>query len=177
MYKRRTYYSLIVFLLLSCSAPRRAVWHINRAIKLDSSLLDKRTDTITIVQKEQYKDTLIKDSIEIDNDRLYIRVNREGDFINLIYKLKEYRFDTVYHTHLFDTIPVFKTRQDKRLAARTERLIIKQKGKTERVYIRKTNKKQNNWLTIFLIGFIIGFIIRYLVGKFFKKIFANFIAW
>lgn len=174
MYKRRTYYSLIVFLLLSCSAPRRAVWHIDRAIKLDSSLLDKRTDTITIIQKEQYKDTIIKDSLEVDNSYLYIRVDREGDMINVKWKLKEQRFDTIYHTHLFDTIPVFKTRQDKRLAARTERLVIKQKGKTERVYIAKTNKKTSNWRTIFLIGFVIGFITRYLVDKFVKKIFTNF---
>lgn len=174
MYKRRTYYSLIVFLLLSCSAPRRAVWHIDRAIKLDSSLLDKRTDTITIIQKEQYKDTIIKDSLEVDNSYLYIRVDREGDMINVKWKIKEQRFDTIYHTHLFDTIPVFKTRQDKRLAARTERLVIKQKGKTERVYIAKTNKKTSNWRTIFLIGFVIGFITRYLVDKFVKKIFTNF---
>lgn len=168
------YLFILSLIILSCSAPRRAVWHIDRAIKLDSSLLDKRTDTITITQKEEYKDTLIKDSIEVDNDRLYIRVNREGDFINLIYKLKEYRFDTIYHTHLFDTVPIFKTRQDKRLQARTERLIIKQKGKTERVYIRKTNKKTSNRRTIFLIAFVIGFITRYLVDKFNKKIFTNF---
>lgn len=168
---------ILSLIMLSCSAPRRAVWHIDRAIKLDSSLLDKRTDTITIVQKEEYKDTLIKDSIEVDNERLYIRVNREGDFINLVYRLKEYRFDTIYHTHLFDTVPIFKTRQDKRLQARTDRLIIKQKGKTERVYIRKTNKKSSNWLTVFWIAFVIGFITRYLVGKFIKKFFANFIAW
>jgi hypothetical protein len=165
---------ILSLIMLSCSAPRRAVWHIDRAIKLDSSLLDKRTDTITIVQKEEYKDTLIKDSIEVDNERLYIRVNREGDFINLIYRLKEYRFDTIYHTHLFDTVPIFKTRQDKRLQARTDRLIIKQKGKTERVYIAKTKEKKNNWLTIFLIGFFIGFIIRYLVRILIKKYFANF---
>ena len=168
---------ILSLIMLSCSAPRRAVWHIDRAIKLDSSLLDKRTDTITIVQKEEYKETLIKDSIEVDNDRLYIRVNREGDFINLIYKLKEYRFDTVYHTHLFDTIPIFKTRQDKRLQAKTDRLIIRQKGKTQRIYIAKTNKKHSNWRTIFWIAFVIGFITRYLVSKFIKKFFANFIAW
>lgn len=168
------YIFILSLIILSCSAPRRAVWHIDRAIKLDSSLLDKRTDTITIIQKEQYKDTIIKDSLEVDNAYLYIRVDREGDMINVKWKLKEQRFDTIYHTHLFDTIPVFKTRQDKRLAARTERLVIKQKGKTERVYIAKTNKKNNNRLTIFLIAFVIGFIIRYLVDKFIKKIFTNF---
>jgi len=174
MYRRRAYYLIIFTLLLSCSTQRRAVWHINRAIKLDSTLLEAKTDTITIIQKEQYQDTLIKDSIEVDNDRLYIRVDREGDFINLKWKLKEQRFDTIYHTHLFDTIPIFKTRQDKRLAARIERITIRQKGKTERVYIAKTKEKKNNWLTIFLIGFFIGFIIRYLVRILIKKYFANF---
>jgi hypothetical protein len=174
MYRRRAYYLIIFTLLLSCSTQRRAVWHINRAIKLDSSLLNAKPDTITIIQKEQYQDTLVKDSIEVDNDRLYIRVDREGDFINLKWKLKEQRFDTIYHTHLFDTIPTFKTRQDKRLDARIERTIIRQKGKTERVYIAKTKEKKNNWLTIFLIGFFIGFIIRYLVRILIKKYFANF---
>jgi hypothetical protein len=174
MYRRRAYYLIIFTLLLSCSTQRRAVWHINRAIKLDSTLLEAKPDTITIIQKEQSNDTLIKDSIEVDNDRLYIRVDREGDFINLKWKLKEQRFDTIYHTHLFDTIPTFKTRQDKRLEARTERLIIKQKGKTERIYIKQKNEKKNNWMTIFLIGFFIGFIARYLVDNFIKKIFTNF---
>ncbi len=168
------YILILSLIMLSCSTQRRAVWHTNRAIKLDSTLLEVKTDTITIVQKEQYQDTLVKDSLEVDNDRLYIRVDREGDFMNIVWKLKEQRFDTVYHTHLFDTIPIFKTRQDKRLEAKKERLLIKQKGKTERIYIKQKNEKKNNWLTIFLIGFVIGFITRYLVRILIKKYFANF---
>ncbi len=137
------YLLILSLIMLSCSTQRRAVWHINKAIKLDSTLLEAKTDTITIIQKEQYQDTLIKDSIEVDNDRLYIRVDREGDFINLKWKLKEQRFDTIYHTHLFDTIPIFKTRQDKRLEAKKERLIIRQKSKTERIYIKQKKFSDN----------------------------------
>jgi len=174
MYKRRTYYLIIFTLLLSCSTQRRAVWHINRAIKLDSTLLNAKTDTITIIQKEQYQDTIVKDSLEVDNSYLYIRVDREGDFMNIKWKLKEQRFDTIHHTHLFDTIPIFKTRQDKRLEAKKDRLIIRQKGKTERIYIKQKNEKKNNWLLCTFIGFFIGFIARYLVDNFIKKIFTNF---
>lgn len=122
--------------LLACSP----TWHIKRAIKKDPSILKEQTDTIRISTKEVVLDTTFTDSVIVDNDRLTIRVVKLNGIMKLYYKLKEFEFDTVFHTHLidvYDTLRLKKHRYEYRYEKDIKIREIKEKGKTDRLNIRK----------------------------------------
>jgi hypothetical protein len=122
--------------LLACSP----TWHIQRAIKKDPSILKGQTDTIRISTKEVVLDTTFTDSVIVDNDRLTIRVVKLNGVMKLYYKLKEFEFDTIFHTHLidvYDTLKLKKHRYEYRYEKEIKIREIKEKGKTDRLNIRK----------------------------------------
>jgi hypothetical protein len=170
-------FGALLFCFFSCSPQ----WHIKRAIHKDSTILKPTTDTIRIKTKEIVSDTTFKDSIEVDNSYLNIKVNRIGNEMNLFWKLKSVEYDTIFHAHLidvYDTIYLKKTRQiirleakQKRLETRKETKVELSKQRTTRVDKRKNNSSLSNfWSAIkIIISVIIAFILGLISGRFTKQ--------
>jgi hypothetical protein len=169
--------SIYVFCFFSCSPQ----WHVKRAIQKDPTILKSKTDTIRIITKQFERDTLFKDSVEVDNSYINIKVNRIGDDMNLYWKIKPIEYDTIFHSHLidvYDTIYLKKTRQiirleakQKRLQTRKDTIIELSKQKTSRAENRKNQAPLNNFWSIIKIIFslIIAFILGLFFGRFTKQ--------
>lgn len=116
----------IVFLLLStlmvgCSANKRANWHLNRATRLNPSLLQERVivKTDTVVTKEiVYADTVSfsgKDSIVVSNDTVTTTIVKYKDKYIVKTKVEPYAIyrDVEVRVPIVEFRPSPKTWMDK----------------------------------------------------------------
>lgn len=168
----------IYFLTCYSCSPQ---WHVKRAIQKDPTILKATTDTIRITTKSIERDTTFRDSVEVDNSYINIKVNRIGDEMNLYWKLKPVEYDTIFHAHLidvYDTIYLKKTRQVIRLESKQKRLETRKntkvelsKQKTTRVENRKNKAPLNGfWSYVkIVLSVIIAFLLGLFSGRFTKQ--------
>jgi hypothetical protein len=156
---------LLLLILSSCSAS----YHYNKAIKKDPSIV--KNDT-TIVEKIIEGATVGEDSVEINNDLIWIKAIGLGK-ISLDYKVK-----TKIVTDVTTVDPPKNNRTERvrlRQEGRTDRKQLKQDAKTARTQIRykyktiKVTEKRNDLL---YIGIAIGLAISYLVYRATKQFFG-----
>ena len=175
------YFLVIYFLLLcfalyvlnSCSAEH----HLSKAIKKDSSIFAPKVDTIKIKIPEYIESKKGKDSLIIDNERVWIKSSCLNDSLFLDYRLKPFTVDTVVETEIInnsilDKIVNAKTRQETRLIAKQNRLETKKDAKVKIVTEKQKNKQVESvgivrrifryiktyliYILFLLIGFVIG---------------------
>jgi len=167
-------YIIVILLLSSCSAANL----LSRAIKKDPSI--RTTDTLyvdKVIEKEVGIVTGI-DSIEVDNDKLWIKAIGSGK-LTLSYEIKEHTI----------TIPVEvpkitppKTRQDHKTerariksTQKTARAVAKSTQKLEQTKARKSynknSKKRIKWYEWMILGAIIWQAVRSLASIMMKKFF------
>lgn len=116
----------IVFVLLStlmvgCSANKRANWHLNRATRLNPSLLQERVivKTDTVVTKEiVYADTVSfsgSDSVVVTNDTVETTIIKYQDKYIVKTKVKPYNIvrDVEVKVPVIEYVPNPKTWVDK----------------------------------------------------------------
>jgi Ca2+/Na+ antiporter len=166
-----TLLAFAIYVLSSCSAEH----HLAKAIDKDPSIFKPKVDTIELVTTEYVESIKGKDSLIIDNERVFIKALSFKDSLFLDYKLKAYVFDTIIETEIIDTATVQsllnrKTRQDKRLDAKQERLETKKNARVKIVTEKQKNKPKENggffrrlWIKfrtflIFIIGLALGVI-------------------
>lgn len=168
----------LIYCMVSCSAPKL----LQRAIKKDPNVLSELVSNDTVkIETTVYSDSgIYKDSALIDNDRVYIKALVEKGYIALSYRVKPVLIDTILPSKKITVSPnVFKTRQDKRLQARQDRLETIQKSKVEQVAIKSNaplperSLKQVfhrliNLVSAFIFGVIVGVILVVCV-LFFRK--------
>lgn len=143
--------------LSSCSS----LWHYNRAIKKDPSIV--KTDTL-IVEKEVEGSIVGTDTAEVNNDSIWIKAVGLGK-ISLDYKIKVQSV-----TNVTDVDPP-KSKTEVRQKERTER----KKEKTKQAEIKykyKTVKVQENNFNLLYIGIAIGLSISFLIYRLWKRIFG-----
>jgi hypothetical protein len=150
-----------LLLFTSCSS----AWHLNRAIKKNPEIAKTKVDTLTIITPAVSKIVYAKDSIIINEPGVYISVKTKNDSLVLFY---EFLTDTVRIIEKQIVYNAPKTRQEKRLEAKTERVEIRNTERSKRVESR-THRKEKKFeyksKGIFLktaftliIGVIIGFV-------------------
>ena len=161
-----------IYVLSSCSAE----YHLAKAIDKNPSIFKPKVDTIEVVTTEYLESVKGKDSLIIDNERVFIKALSLNDSLFLDYKLKAYVFDTVIESEIIDSATIGsllnkKTRQDKRLQAKQERLETKKDARVKIVTEKQKNKPKENmgffkrlWIKfrtflIFIIGLALGVIV------------------
>lgn len=158
-------YIILLLLLSSCSAS----WHYNRAIEKDPSIV--RNDT-TVVEKIIEGATVGDDSVEVNNDLLWIKAIGKGK-ISLDYKVK-----TKSVTEVTKVDPPKNQRTERvkeRQKGRTERKKVKEDGKTARTVIKykyKTVRVKEKDGSLLYIGMAIGLAISYLLYRATKQFFG-----
>lgn len=159
---------ILLFLLSSCSAS----WHYNRAIEKDPSIV--KNDT-TIVEKIIEGATVGDDSVEVNNDLLWIKAIGKGK-ISLDYKVKTKSVTEVTKVDPPTTRKEERTKRVKeRQNGRTDREKVKQDAKTERVQIKykyKTVRVKEKDGSLLYIGIAIGLAISYLIYRATKQFFG-----
>jgi adenylate kinase family enzyme len=184
------YFLVIYFVLLcfalyvlnSCSAEN----HLAKAIKKDSSIFAPKVDTIILIVPEYIESKKGKDSLIVDNDRVWIKTTSLNDSLFLDYKLKSFIVDTVVKTeiidnYILDKIVNTKTRQETRLIAKQNRLETKKDSKVKIVAEKQRKKEIESvgtvrrifryiktyliYILFLLIGFVIGRLTKFLSIK------------
>ena len=156
---------ILILMLSSCSAS----YHYNKAIKKDPSIV--KNDT-TIVEKIIEGSTVGEDSVEVNNDLVYIKAVGLGK-ISLDYKVK-----TKIVTDVTTVDPPKNNRTERvrlRQEGRTDRRKVKQDAKTARTQIKykyKTVKVKEKDVSLIYIGIAIGLAISYLVYRATKQFFG-----
>lgn len=160
-----------IYVLSSCSAEH----HLSKAIDKNPNIFKPKVDTIEVVTTEYLESIKGKDSLIIDNERVFIKALSLNDSLFLDYKLKAYVFDTVIESEIIDSATIGgllnkKTRQDKRLQAKQGRLETKKDARVKIVTEKQKNKPKQNtsffkrlWIKfrtflIFIIGLALGVI-------------------
>jgi len=122
MMKKFVALALLMSILLSgCSANKRATWHLNRATRLNPSLLKERVivKTDTVVTKEiVYADTVSfsgVDSVVVSNDTVVTTLIKYEDRIIVKTKVKPYNIvrDVEVKVPVIEYIPNPKNWLDK----------------------------------------------------------------
>lgn len=164
------YLVLLLLLLASCSVSKRANWHINRAVKLDPTIVTHKVDTIikTVLDSgrvEFYGDTTI------DNNFVFINVSHVGDKTELYWFLKSVKIEIpVQTTTIIPNKPRYQVRQEEK----TNRASIKAKERIAIKYIKQDRKKKvkksfSLYVYIFLAGAATSLVIRGLVRNYLIK--------
>lgn len=167
------YIALSLILLASCSVSKRANWHIKRAIKLDSTIVTNKIDTIVKTISDSGKVYFYGDTT-VDNDILFIKVSHKGEVTELYWFLKPTEIKVPFkETTIIPNKPRYQVRQEERTNRRLikykEKVVIKyieQKNKTER---RKIRKPFSLYVYIFLAGAATSLVIRGLVRNYLLK--------
>ena len=161
-------YIILLLLLSSCSAS----WHYNKAIKKDPSIV--KNDT-TVVEKIIEGATVGDDSVEVNNDLVYIKAIGKGK-ISLDYKVKT---KSVTEVTKVDPPTTRKEERTKRVEARqngrTDREKVKQDGKTARTVVKykyKTVRVKEKDMSLLYVGLAIGLAISYLLYRATKQFFG-----
>lgn len=181
--KQKGCYLLIIYLvvlslgiisLLSCSAE----YHLTKAIKKDPTLFKPKVDTVTLKVPEYIETVKGKDSVEIDNERVWIKVINSNDSITLDYKVKEVKIDTFIRCDVITDSSIDKlinnknSRQKNRFEHKENVLKAKNDFKIKKIQEKaKIDPKSKKgffrriyyfiktlfwYILVFCIGFVIG---------------------
>lgn len=187
--KQKGCYLLIIYLviltlgivsLVSCSAEH----HLSKAIKKDPTLFKPKVDTVTLKVPEYIESVKGKDSLEIDNERVWIKAVSSNDSISVDYRVKEFFIDTIVITDVISDSSIERlidsknSRQKNRLEHK-EKMIqhknnfklkkIKEKAKIDPKKSQGFFRRTYNFIKS-LFWYILVFCIGLLVGKFWSKI-------
>ena len=139
---------LILFFLSSCSS----AWHLKRAIKKNPSIIQNKVDTVREIIPGTTLTIFGKDSIIINEPKVYIKAKSFGDSMSLFY---EFLPDTIIKIETKTVFNVPKTRYQTKIEYRT----IKEFEKTKRnknefdFKTEKVKQKKSNF-SPFFIGFL-----------------------
>jgi hypothetical protein len=172
-----------LYFLNSCSAEH----HLSKAIKKDPTIFKDKIDTVKVNVPEYIESVRGKDSLIVDNNRIWIKTIHFNDSLFLDYKLKAVLVDTIVKTNVLDDdkldkIINKKTRQDKRFEYKKDKLQIKKDAKVKIVTEKQKNKPKQNFglfrrfynyiktyffhILFLVIGFIIGRFTKFFSIKF-----------
>lgn len=172
-----------LYFLNSCSAEH----HLSKAIKKDPTIFKVKIDTVKVNVPEYIESVKGKDSLIVDNNRVWIKTIHFNDSLFLDYKLKAVLVDTIVKTNVLDNdkldeIINKKTRQEKRFEYKKDKLQIKKDAKVKIVTEKHKNKPKKNvglfirfynyiktyflHILFLVIGFIIGRFTKFFSIKF-----------
>lgn len=168
---------IALYFLNSCSAEH----HLSKAIKKDPTIFKVKIDTVKVNVPEYIESVKGKDSLIVDNNRVWIKTIHFNDSLFLDYKLKAVLVDTIVKTNVLDNdkldkIINKKTRQEKRFEYKKDKIQIKKDAKVKIVTEKHKNKpKQNvglfrrfyNYIKTYFFH-ILFLVIGFIIGRFTK---------
>ena len=185
---KKTITVLVLLVVVSCSVQKRATYHLNKAISLNPSIIQTKTDTFVKIIPAQTKFIFAVDSIIVDIPGLFINATSKNDSLTLYYWLAPCPEVIIDKSTVFN---VPKSNSDKRRESKQKRLETKLKSKenikenqsTTKVKIKEIKakakvskhicKKESKTKSLFWLGCLVGFLSCFLLCFLGRKLFFS----